>query len=411
MKIWVKYFIGLILGIAIGTFFTDNPQTALKIVKPVADIFIRIGRYCFFPLLFFSLAVGTHKLLSNKKFITVHIQAFLIIMVTAFVATVIGVLIAIAFSPEKIPVLLEKKTVETIPSITEQLLTIFPLNLFNVFSGSGNFILPLTFLAFLLGANFGFDKNITKPIVQLFDSLNRIFYNINNFILEMMVVGMGFFSAYLFLTTVSVSQLALYSQLFLILFIAAIVTVFLILPGTLYLMGYKNGTYKYLYAITGAAIAGLLSGDNYLANNTLIKHCHENLGVSRETGSVSITLFTLFSRPGTAMVSAICFIVMIRSYSNIEVSFLQILFICLLVFATSFLLYGAPGSGVIVLLTFVCSIYGRGLNDAYLMFRPIFPLLLSFAVFLDVIVAGISIMIISSHERNKESDIAVRNFI
>lgn len=411
MKIWIKYLIGLVLGIVAGTFFTDNPQAALKIVKPVADMFINIGRYCFFPLLFFSLSVGIHELLLNKKFITVHKQSFLIIIVTALVATVIGVLIAIAFSPEKIPVLLEKKIVETIPSLTEQLLTTFPLNLFNVFSGSGNFILPLTFLALLLGANFGFDKVITKPVVQLFDSLNRIFYNINNFILEVMVVGMGFFSTYLFLTTVSVSQLALYSQLFLILFIAAIVTVFLIIPGILYLVGFKDSTYKYLYAITGAAIAGLLSGDNYLANNTLIRHCYENLGVSRKIGSASISLFTLFSRPGTAMVSAICFIIMIRSYSNIEVGFLQILFICLLIFITSFLLSGAPGSGVIVLLTFVCSIYGRGLNDAYLMFRPIFPLLLSFAVFLDVITTGISVMVISSRERNKESDIGVHNFI
>jgi len=286
----------------------------------------------------------------------------------------------------------------------------FPKNLFSIFSDDGNFILPLVFLAMLLGINFNFDKVVTKPVVQLFDSLNRLAYNINSLILEIMAPGMGFFSAYLFFTVSSINQIALYRQLFLILFISSMLIIFLVFPAILYMIGFKEKPYKYLYGITGAALAGFLSGDNYLGNNVLIRHCHENLGISRQTGAASISLFTIFGRSGTALVTSICFIVMLKSYSSIEINILQIFNITMLIFLTSFFLCSVPGSGVMVLLTIVSSLYGHGMEDGYLMFRPVLPLLISFGVLLDVVTAGISTMIIS-HLGNERSYIEIKDFI
>lgn len=225
-----------------------------------------------------------------------------------------------------------------------------------------------------------------------------------------MAPGMGFFSAYLFFTISSVSQVALYRQLFLILFISSVLVIFLLLPALLYMIGFREKPYKYLYGITGAAIAGFLSGDNYLSNNVLIRHSHENLGISRQTGSASISLFTIFGRAGSAMVAAICFMIMLKSYSSIETGFFQIVYISFLIFITSFALCPVPGSGVLVLLTFVCSVYGHGMEDGYLMFRPVLPLLLSFGVLVDTVIAGISVMIVS-HLDNDRKEIEAREFI
>ena len=410
MKIWVKYLIGLILGLVAGFIFSNSSASALQAVKPFVDVFINIGRYSFYPLVFFSLTIGVHELLLNKRFFQVHKNAIIVMVCAVFFSTILGALITLVFSPERIPVILERKAVETLPSFYSQLLEIFPKNLFSIFSDSGNFIIPTVFLALLIGINLGFDKNITKPVVTLFDSFNRIIYNMNSLIMEIMAPAMGFFSAYLFFSISSVSQIALYRQLFLILFIASVLVIFLIFPAILYLIGLKE-PYKYLYGILGAGIAGFLSGDNYLANNVLIHHCHKNLGISRPTNAVSISLFSIFGRPGTAMVSAICFIVMLKSYTSSGVGFTQILYIAFLIFITSFAFSAAPGNGVIMLLTTVCSLYANGIEDGYLMFRPIIPLLLGFAVLIDVIATGLCSLIISYRSRDIRSDVDISDFI
>ncbi|MCL2706524.1 MAG: cation:dicarboxylase symporter family transporter, partial [Spirochaetaceae bacterium] len=213
MKIWIKYLIGLILGLVAGIIFSNNSAAALKVVKPFVDVFINIGRYSFYPLVFFSLTIGVHELLLNKRFFQVYKNAILVMIVTVFFSTILGALITLVFSPERIPVILERKTIETLPSFYSQLLEIFPKNLFSIFSDSGNFIIPTVFLALLLGINLGFDKTITKPVVTLFDSFNRIIYNVNGLIMEVMAPVMGFFSAYLFFSISSVTQIALYRQL------------------------------------------------------------------------------------------------------------------------------------------------------------------------------------------------------
>ncbi|MCL2293888.1 MAG: cation:dicarboxylase symporter family transporter [Spirochaetes bacterium] len=411
MKIWIKYLIGLILGLIAGFIFSNNPAAAAQAVRPFVDIFINIGRYTFYPLIFFSLAIGVHELVLNSKFFRVCKNAIMVMVAAVFASTIVGVLIALIFSPHRIPIILEKKTVEVLPSFLEQFLAIFPKNLFSVFSDSGNFIIPTVFLALLLGLNFGFDKVITKPIVTLFDSFNRIMYNINSLIMEVMAPAMGFLSAYLLFSISSVTQIALYKQLFLILFIASAFMIFVVFPGVLWLIGLRDNPYKHLYAILGAGIAGFLSGDNYLANNVLIRHCHNNLGISRPTGTVSISLFSMFGRPGTAMVTAICFIVMLKSYTSIGIGFAQVLYFTFLIFIISFTLSTAPGSGVLVLLTAVCAAYGSGIEDGFLIFRPILPLLLSFAVLVDVIATGICALIISHRSGDSINDPSIREFI
>ncbi|MCL2480349.1 MAG: cation:dicarboxylase symporter family transporter [Spirochaetaceae bacterium] len=411
MKIWVKYLIGLILGLVTGFIFSNNSASALQVVKPFVDVFINIGRYSFYPLVFFSLTIGVHELLLNKRFFQVHKNAIIVMVATVFFSTILGALITLVFSPERIPVILERKSIEAFPSFYSQLLEIFPKNLFSIFSDSGNFIIPTVFLALLLGINLGFDKTITKPVVTLFDSFNRIIYNLNSLIMEVMAPVMGFFSAYLFFSISSVSQIALYRQLFLILFVASVLVIFLIFPAVLYLIGFKEKPYKYLYGILGAGIAGFLSGDNYLANNVLIHHCHKNLGIPRPTGAVSISLFSMFGRPGTAMVSAICFIVMLKSYTSSGAGVSQILYMSFLIFITSFTFSAAPGGGVIMLLTIVCSMYGNGVEDGYLMFRPIIPILLGFAVLIDVIATGLCSLIVSYRSKDIINDVYIRDFI
>ncbi len=410
MKIWIKYLIAIIIGTVFAFIFSDNYQVALKFLTPVSEVFVSLGKYCFYPLLFFSLTIAVHELLNSRRFLSIHWKSIIALVVSTLLLTVTGILSTLIFSPDRIPVLLEKKETLNIMTFKEQLLEIFPSNLFSVFNSSGNFILPIIFLAFLIGLNLNYDRTATKPVVQLFDSLNRIFFHINSFILEIMAPGIIVFSAIMVFKISSIQHIALYKQLFLILLTNTVFLIFLIFPAILYILGMKEKPYKYIFALTGAALTGFLTGDNYLANNILIKHGHENLGVPRQSGSVTISLFTVFGRAGTAMVTSVCFIMILNSYSGIGITLTQILWLLTAVFLCSFILCTVPAAGTVTALALICSAYGHGIEDGFLIFSPVLPFLLSFSVLLDVMTAGLSAMLVARFE-NIQKEIDIKDFI
>ncbi len=247
-------------------------------------------------------------------------------------------------------------------------------------------------------------------MVQLCDSLNSIFYHINSFILEILAPGIIVFSAIIVFRISSIQHIALYQQLFLILLINSVFLIFLVFPAVLYMLGMKEKPYKYIFALTGAALTGFLTGDNYLANNVLIKHSHENLGVPRQSGAVTVSLFTIFGRAGTAMVTAVCFIIILNSYSGIGITFPQILWLFTAVVLSSFILGTVPAAGTVTALALICSAYGHGIEDGFLIFSPVIPFLLSFSVLLDVMTAGISSMLVARFD-NIQKDIDMKDFI
>ena len=109
---------------------------------------------------------------------------------SAGLLVVIGTLSVLVFPPERIPITVEAEKAFVPVNIMDGLRAIFPRNLFSVFWGSGDFLLPLMVLAFLLGVNMDFDRQLTRPIVQIFDSLSRIFYHLNSLVVELFGIAM-----------------------------------------------------------------------------------------------------------------------------------------------------------------------------------------------------------------------------
>jgi aerobic C4-dicarboxylate transport protein len=183
-----------------------------------------------------------------------------------------------------------------------------------------------------------------------------------------------------------------------------------VFPGALYLLGIKENPYRWLYAALGPAIAGLFSGDHYVALGVLNKHGKESLGVPRMVGSAVYPLFGVLGRAGTAMVASVSFILVLRSYSNLEITFLQTLWVMLFSFLVSFVLGAAPGMGAFYGLFMLSSIYQRGYQDGYLLMQAVAPLLVSFGAFLDVLSAAFASLLIA-REENVWTEVETENFI
>jgi Na+/H+-dicarboxylate symporter len=141
-----------------------------------------------------------------------------------------------------------------------------------------------------------------------------------------------------------------------------------------------------LYGSLGPALAAFFSGDINFCLPVLLRHSKENFGTRRRSSSVSMALFSAFCRGGSAMVAAVAFIVIIKSYSYLRIPPLDLLSIGLRAFLISFLLARHPGDGAYTALAALCLAYGRGFEAGYLIIKPLAFYLIAAGTFLDVMI-------------------------
>jgi aerobic C4-dicarboxylate transport protein len=410
MKIWLKYLLGLIIGIILGIFLSPENIVLRNILGFLTELTINIGRYTIFPIVFFGIGYGTFKLKQDKLIGPVYFKTSVAILISSTLLVLIATGTVLLFSPDRIPIIIEKQINYSFPGYQNILLSIFPMSLFQIFTENNNFLLPITFLGFLLGYNFSFDKVMTRPAYQFFDAMSRILYHIGTFIVEILGFGMIILAVNFTLQIINTPQLVLFNQLFILLTINTTIIIFGIYPVFIYFLGGKQNPYKILYAILGPSLAAVASGNSYFTLTNLLYHVKENLGVPRKISSATLPVFTLFGKAGTAAATSITFFLILKSYSSLTISVGSIFWVMGFSILTSLLTGSVPGIGILVSLAVMCKLYGKGLEEGFLIIGSIAPILISFSVLIDTVTAGVSSFLISYLEKeNKE--IGIKDFI
>jgi Na+/H+-dicarboxylate symporter len=106
----------------------------------------------------------------------------------------------------------------------------------------------------------------------------------------------------------------------------------------------------------------------------------------------------------------VSFILILRSYSSLEITFLQTLWVMFFSFVVSFILGAMPGNGAFFAIFMLCSLYAKGLQEGYLILRTIAPLLVSFGAFIDVLTSAFVSLLIA-REENVWTEVEAENFI
>ena len=406
MKVWVKTVLAVLAGILIGVLI-DGRDGVSALATQGSQLAIQIGRYALFPVVFFGLVMGTYELRRAGIALRTYGRLFLYMIGASALLTVIGLLSVVALSPERVPIVIVEAVELPAPALAATLTEVIPTNLFQVLVGDGAALLPLVVFAIILGLNLDFDEVTTRPIVQIADSLSRIFFHINTLMVEVFWLALVVVTAATFVSLSEV-ELALYQQLLLILVLDVVVVCGGCLPGLLYLFG-ERAPFKWLYGAIGPSLVAAATGDQYVAAGALVLHGRASFGLPRSVSSAAYPLFAIFGRAGTAMVTSVAFIVVMRSYSSLELVFGQMVWVATFSFLISFALGGVPGIGAMVSLTMLTGLYGRGLQEGYLILQPIAPLLVSVAAFLDTVVAAL-VSALLGRQLEVARDVDVRDF-
>jgi Na+/H+-dicarboxylate symporter len=299
-----------------------------------------------------------------------------------------GIIVTLIFPPARIPISIEEQLSMISLGVSENVLEIFPGNMFSALVSESSYLLPVYIFAFFLGMGFSYDRNYTKPVVSLTDSLSRIFYYIASFFSEILGFVMILLAAYWAIRYHGAIRAEVFRDLILLLGTFSVVLGFGILPLFLYILQPKTNPWIVLYGSLGPAIAAFFSGDINFTLPVLVRHVKENLGARRRSNTVTISLFTIFGRAGSAMVAAAAFIVIIKSYSSLKINPADIFSIGVRAFLISFFLARHPGDGAFAALGVLCLGFGRGYEAGYLILKPLAFYLIAIGTFLDVMLAS-----------------------
>ncbi|MCR4790572.1 MAG: cation:dicarboxylase symporter family transporter [Treponemataceae bacterium] len=398
MKVWIKYLIGCVLGIIAGIFLPGDNALIQRIVSVLTDFSIHFGRWTLIPTIFFSMTLSICNLREEKKLVKVTLQTVISILITSLAFTIIGIIPALIFKLPRIPISVEKVTTPQGLDFTENLLKLFPFSGFESLL-DGNFILPAMIMAIFVGAAFSVDRNVSKPAFSLFDSFSHVCYQIMAFFVDALSFGMVFIGASWTSQFISMIKTGVYTGFILLLVGLFIFVVFAIYPLLLRFAFKELHPFKILYATIASMVTSFFSMDVNLSLVTNYRHAKESLGIRRRINSTVLPFWSAFGRGGTACVTAISFVVILRSYSGLGIAFTDVLWIIALSFVLSFLLSAIPVGGPFVAITILCTWYGRGFDAGYLLLKPAMPIICAIAASIDTANALLGTYLISAKNR------------
>jgi Na+/H+-dicarboxylate symporter len=387
MKVWLKLLIGSLLGVLLGFLLPSDNQGVMRALAWLEELAIRIGRYGAVPILVFSLTIAIYELRQDGEFWKLFFRCFLVLVSSAAFVITAGILATLFFPPARIPILIEEQLEVISLDTAGNILNLFPSNMFAALVNDGTYLLPVYFFAFFLGIGLSYDRNYTKPVIALIDSLSRIFYHIASFFSEILGLVMIVLAAYWAIRFHNVLKADVFRDLIILLSVFSVILGFLVLPLFLYILKPKVNPWVVLYGSLGQAIASFFSGDINFSLPVIFRHVKENLGTRRRSNAVTVTFFTIFGRAGSAMVAAAAFIVIIKSYSSLGITAGDIFSIGGRAFLISFLLAHHPGDGAYTALAVLCLGYGKGFEAGYLILKPLAFFLIAVGTFLDVMIA------------------------
>jgi hypothetical protein len=114
----------------------------------------------------------------------------------------------------------------------------------------------------------------------------------------------------------------------------------------------------------------------------------------------------MFARAGTAVITSICMLSIIRSYSSLEITLFQASWTAVFSFLISFILPMTPDRGLTASLIIMGALYGRGLGDGWLILVPAMPLIAMLTAVLDTAAATLLLLLINRKAGLEEGDSA-----
>jgi aerobic C4-dicarboxylate transport protein len=346
--------IAIISGILVGYFAPNFAQE----LKPVGDTFINLIKLVIAPIIFLTIVLGIANMGNLKKVGRVGGKALLYFEIVTTLALVIGLVVANIIRPGD-GVSTSNIVGTDVTQYQSQgkemkwldfFLHIIPSNIFDAFAKGD--ILQILFFSVLFGVGLSKIGSSGQSIINFFEKLSNIFFNILSIIMKL--APLGAFGGMAFtigkygletLVPLSILMLSVYTTMFLFIFVVL----------NLIARYYKFSLWRFLVYIKDELliVLGTSSSESVLPR---MMYKLEKLGCSKSIVGLVIPTGYSFNLDGTTIYLSMAIIFLAQAF-HVELSIAQQLTIIGILMLTSKGAAAVTGGGFVVLASTLTAIH------------------------------------------------------
>ncbi len=379
-----KFFRFLILasiGLVLGLVLPLNAGDTHDFFKNFEMIVLNLATMIVLPLIFFQVMVNTYEIRVNSEANFTRRSLLMILAVSIFFAF-LGILVVTFMNPERLLPInngVQEQGKFTFQGLVESL---FPGSFLGIFSGRINLAPGLVIGALLSGWALYDLRGSIKSILDVSTNAYKLFMKMNSYVVGFIVFLFSIPIINRILAIREIRDIETFLNLSITVFFPVILLTFGIYPAILYFRR-KMPVIEYIRLIGQSFFFGLASA-NHFASYSLFANSVQNRRMNKPGQQWYMAILGVFSRPGTAMVSTIAFLLVLKSYSSLEIAFFDLALIVITIGLVSTVSSAFTGLGIMVVLSLMAGLYGRGMGDSYYILQSILPILVSAAVGLDI---------------------------
>lgn len=348
MKLWMKIFIGLVLGAITGLIIGEQAVY----LKPLGTLFLNMINMVIVLLILSSMAVGITSIHDPKKLGRVGGKSVGIYLMTTLIAIGVGLVLANAFELGQ-GLGLQAKEINQAKSLslTDILISIIPSNpIAAMVKGD---ILQVIVFAVFLGIAINFSGAKGKPLLSFLESLADVMYRLTSIVMEFSPIGVFGLMAWVTGTFGLTLFLPLFK--FLALYYTACILHFLFVYGSILKGLGRLQLFPFLRGM-GDAIMMALSTCSSAATLPVAMHCaQENLGVSKNISGFVLPLGITMNMNGGAIYQIMSAIFIANAY-GIPLDAYNYVTLILTTTFSAIGTAGVPGGGFIMLSAVLTSV-------------------------------------------------------
>ncbi|NIZ40185.1 cation:dicarboxylase symporter family transporter [Entomospira entomophila] len=395
MRLWHFVLGAMILAVGIGMTLPAEVSWLEPMTWITGDLFTQYIAYLGRPLFFFSMVISVAYLKRRHVLLGVMAKSLIIGVGFSFLLALLGVFLVRMLPLPRLIILFEQNNASMLISGVDIMDRVLPNNIASIFLDF--WFLPAFVLALILGLNMGFDMEAIEPTFNLFDSISRILFHIilKSFYIIFIPV---FFLVLRFMHELRFNEvMSSFKPLFLTMIIASGV-LFLLFSFIYYLVTKGRNPVGWFWG-SGIAIGfGFLGAPSVASYSLYSVESHKNQGIKRDLAGVNVPLFMLFIRSGTAFILAMVLMLVVKSYSNLEIGFGNMINIVMGATLSSLFLPLSSGiDGFHQALLLSTSIYPGNLENGLRALDPIIPYLSQFASLIDMLTLAFFLRLFAYH--------------
>lgn len=346
--------VAIVLGIVVGLYYKPFAPTAQLISKT----FISLITMLIAPIIFFTIVLGIAGMSDMKKVGRVGGKALLYFEIVTTFALIIGVTVANLIKPGEGFVTTVKADTSKLEVYqkaaaemhwTDFIAHIVPSNAFEAFAKGD--ILQILFFAILFGFGLSRMGSSGKVVIDLFEKISKVFFNIMHIVMKVAPVGAFGGMAYT-ISTYGIKTLQPLAMLMASVYITMALFIFVVLNIICRL--YKFSLWAYLKHIKEEILIVLGTSSSESALPGMMEKL-EKFGCSRSVVGLVIPAGYSFNLDGTTIYLSMCTIFLAQVF-HIPLTIEQQLSIIAILMVTSKGAAGVTGSGFIVLTSTLAAI-------------------------------------------------------